>query len=374
MSNKLRLYLKGGRFDKVEGIPLESLPAVGAVGALMESIARDLFFAENPDRKRVPARFGATFSPAITRLSGGSADCDIGGWESVEPELSDYYDDAQSETFSLFQALADDDVEFPSWCSRRTKAELAKALGMLRGDESLKLSVEANGVAPEPVTLGVAQRDKATAAATAAATSTEEMFSIAGRIYRIDNDPWAVGIKVREGGHKLVIPIADTLHERARLEFDSEDGHLVLIQGRADRDQDTGTRTFVMATKIQRIEGPAISARLAELSGLTDGWIDDESDSRAPSQALCRWVERQLWEAIEASAWNRPLLFPTRSGGVDAAWRFDDVTLKACFTSRPLEVHFRAVDLASKSVSTSEASRSLASLMPWAQRVLERGA
>jgi hypothetical protein len=373
MSSKLELYLKGGRFDEAEGFPLESLPALRAVGTLIESIARDLFFSENPDRKRVPAGFKETFSPALTRLAGGSADCDIGGWESVDPELSNYYDDAQSETFSLLQALADDQVDFPSWCSRRTKKHLAKVLGALNDEETLKLSVEANGVAPEPVTLGVAQRDRANAAATAAASSTEEAFSIAGRIYRIENDPWAIGIKVREGGRKLRIPIADRLQEQARLEFDADDGHLVLVQGQAERDEDTGARTFVVASEIHRIEGPAIGARLSELSGLSDGWIDDDEGSKAPTKALCRWVERQLWQAIEAKAWDRPLLFATRAGGVDAVWRSESLTLKACFTSRPLEVRFRAVDLTTKTASSSDASRSLASLLPWAVRVQESG-
>jgi len=372
MSSKLELYLSGGRFDAAEGFPLDSLPALRAVGSLVESVARDLFFSENPERKRVPAGFKSSFSPALTRLvGGGSAVCDIAGWERVQPGLANYFDDAQSEAFSLFQSLQADQVTFPAWCSRRTKKQLAAVLGAVTNQETIRLSVEANGVAPDPVTLGATQRDKAKAAAQAVVAGQEEDFSIAGRIYAIENDPWAIGIKVREGGQRLRIAIAEHLRDRARDEFDADGTHLVLVQGKAERDDESGGMTFVLAQEIRKIDGPIIVERLEKLAGLSNGWVDDNEDSRPPSKALCRWVERQLWQAIEAQAWNRPHLFATVAGGIDAVWRFEQHTLRACFTSRPLEVRLRAINLTAKTATVSDSSRSLSPLIVWANDVLE---
>ncbi len=373
MSSKLEIYLQGGRFDLAEGFPLESLPALRAVGKLIESIARDLFFSENPDRKRVPSGFKKGFMPALTRLKGGSADCDISGWDQADSELANYFNDAQSETFSLLQALQEPKPSYPPWCSRRTKKQLASFLAAVDENETLRLSVQANGVAPAPVTIGFEQRTKAKTIAHSVALGKAEDFAIAGRIYAIENDPWAIRVKVREGGRRLRIPIEMHLQAQAREEFDADDGHLVLIRGDAERDDDTGSRTFVTGTRIERIGGPSITQRLAQLASLTDGWIDDDEDSRGPSKALCRWVERQLWQAIEDRAWNRPYLFATRSGGVDAIWRFRRLTLRACFSSRPLEVRLKSVNIEEQTSSVSNAARSLSPLLDWAGQVMEAG-
>ena len=366
MSEQLELYLKGGRYDAVEGLPLELLPTLRHVGELLHSVARDLYFAEHPDRHRVPMGFESSFTPALTQLTGGSASCVVSGWDRVPERQRHFHEAARGELMSLLAVAADPALVWPEWCSPESQRAIVESLSLLEEGETLRCRTGADLKEPGPaVTVGFSARVNAQRAVARGRVEGSTPFSLVGRIVRLEKEPWAIGLKLREGDRPVRVPIDESLIVSAQGEFQANAEHLTLVRGLARPLRQGAGRQYVVARSLERIGGPAIGARLKELVELPVGWFDEEPESKPPSRAFARDIERQLWALIETLGCPRPSLFPTPEGCVEALWRHPTTTVTLLFGLTPRTVQATVVDLAAGVAVDSPDVPTLAALHGW---------
>jgi hypothetical protein len=370
---KINLHLKGGRYDAVNGVPTESLPALAAFGALVRSVAKDLFYHRNPDRERLSPGFDKAFMPAIVRIEGGgSADADFVGWGQFDnDDWHDLYDDAQDEVMALLEKSGGNVVAFPGYLSLRSKRQLAEALRLVTEDETLEatpIDDEASGRG-KVVRLDAYARDRVVAVVEASQATSEEPFSIAGRVKGVQREPWVIQLYYREGNRILNVPVTDQVRDAAMRDLVDDVNVLVWLSGSASRDEE-GRRTFECANKIRRVAGPSISKRLEVLQDLQDGWVDEEPRSRAPTKRMLRWVEQQVWDMIEEIGCDRPYLFAMPDGGVEALWKVGSQRTVVRFSASDKRVQGLAMRDRQKQVERYEGDHPDEAFRAWARSYL----
>lgn len=362
MKRFFHLYFKGGRYDQQHGVPLAALPGVAKIERLVRSVARDLFFDGNEDRRRVSPGFDDTFIPAITRLvGGGSADCDV-SWSPPDHDGNTaYFEAAQTEIVELLESFNQEAPVVPPWLSRESTQVLADVLESINEQESMKWDATEG----EEVTVGFEVRERVKAEAARPRPATEEPFQVVGRLYRLADDPWAVGVHVWETKRPVTVPVQQALKSKITEAWERNETTLVRLTGIAKRDAD-GCRHFVEALTIEIIAGPPLTARIEELASIKEGWLGDEAEAKVPNRRSLALVERSLWALIERIGVDRPYLFLQPDAGVEAVWKTNLKTVSVRFTfGEQVRISGVSVDRSARTLLRSETVTSLEKLDNW---------
>lgn len=327
MNRFFRLHFTGGRYDEQLGVPLAALPGLAKFERLVRSVARDLFFDGNEERKRVSPGFDAAFVPAITRIEGGgSADCDV-SWTPNELDANaTYFEAAQTEIVELLEVFRRSSPTVPPWLSRESAQHLADVLEAIEEGEAM--GVEAT--AGEEVIVTFAERERVQVEASKSRPAQGEPFQVVGRLHRIADDPWAVGVFVWETRRSITVPVPQRLKPQITAAWEQNERTLVRLVGTANRDAQ-GYRRFVDASDIRIIAGPPLTARTEELAAVKDGWLNDETEARVPTRRFLVSIERGIWGIIEQLGVDRPYLFLMPECGVEAVWKTERHTVSLRF-------------------------------------------
>lgn len=362
MARFFHLYFQGGRYDAQQGIPLSSLAGLSKIERLVRSVARDLFFDGNEDRHRVSPGFDDVFVPALTRIEGGgSADADIGWSPPPVDGNTAFFEAARTEIVELLETFRQEEPRVPPWLSRESAQLLADVLEAIEEGETVRWDATEG----EEVTVGYEVRARVKREASRARPVEEEQFQVVGRLRRIGDDPWSVGVTVWETRRAITVPVQHALKPQLTEAWTQNERTLVRLTGVASRDGD-GRRRFVEADTIEVIGGPPLSARVEQLALIEDGWLGDEAPSKVPGRRFLILVERAIWDLIEKTGVDRPHLFLQPDAGVEALWKRDHLSVSLRFSSGPpTQIVGVAIDRETKSLSRSEPVATLDQLHRW---------
>ena len=362
MHRFFHLYFKGGRYDDQHGLPLAALPALAKIERLVRAVARDLFFDGNEERKRVSAGFDDTFIPAITHLyGGGSVDCDLSWSPPERGGNTEYFEAARTEIVEILEGFTQDQPRIPPWLSRESTQLLADVLESIEDGESVRWDATEG----EEVTVDHAVRLRIHAEAIRPRTVVEEAFHIVGRLHRISDDPWSVGVHIWETKRTITVPIQQHLKSKITEAWKTNDQTLIRLSGIATKDAD-GHRHFVETTNIRTIGGPSLTARIEALAAIKDGWLGDEEPATVPTRRFLVTLERSLWALIERVGVDRPYIFLHPDATIEAMWKPTGKTVSLRFASSGThQILGVAVDRSTRTVDRTEPVTALENLDKW---------
>lgn len=332
--------LKGARFEG-HALPLTVLPDLTAYRDLVLEVARVLFFRDNPERQRVPRGFEEGFELVLRGIGEGSAVAALERRTSVPAQLPllvarppDYFEQARDVVSLTIEAMRTGrpaPVAFPLEAVR-----CFNSFGRtLRDDESIEIRGPGGRSA-------VALYTKATRKKLVLLKegTYEDVVEVTGRVVQFDTQRRTFGLLV---GEQTVAGMLDGLNPR----------QLGIVRTAAVHTEDlriyaAGVGAYDVLDRLVRLvsikdlsfaededlrEALDIDKRLAALAELGEGWLDGAGHT-VPKPTVIRLA--MLLKDAEAQGLQRPYLYPTPEGTVQAEWSFPDAEVSALFDA---EVH-----------------------------------
>ena len=316
----LRPRLCGGRFTD-GGIPLDILPDLRALQALVAKIARSEYLRENPTHHQVPAGFDKSLSLKLTGIEQGSAVAEISFDESAPPlpgfehRFEKYALKAADKIHDCI-AAGQDGRDLPGHLPRQSFGDLEKFGSSLRGNERIEFPSPGRQL---PATL--TQETRSRLLERLKVQVERKPVTARGCIPELDHDRrkfefWPTG------GSKISIPIPD-LHRQTVL--DAFNGYWqsakVSLTGIGIVTGDGNLKRVESIQELQMLAPLDVDAQIDELTMLSDGWLDGEGV--APSRVGLQWLAAKF-AALYPCDLRRPHLYPTPEGGVQAEWSIHD--------------------------------------------------
>lgn len=331
--------LKGTRFEG-HSIPLTVLPDLTAYRDLVLEIARALFFQENPERQRVPRGFEESFDLVLRHIGEGSACAALerrvkpsssqvpSQLHLLNPRAPDYFEQARDVVNQTIEAMRTGNpapARFPLEAVR-----YFNSFGRtLRDDETIEIQ--------GPGTKSTASYNKRVRKRLVLLRETtyEDFVEITGRVVHFDTQKRTFGILAND--HTIIGPLDGLSDEQLRTV------RTAAIHTEDLRVRASGTGAYDSLDRLVRIvtvkdltfaedenlrEQLNIERRLAVLARLPEGWLDGTGAS-IDKQALA-WIAEVLKRA-EADGLQRPYLYPTPEGMVQAEWSFPGAEVSALF-------------------------------------------
>lgn len=323
----LELTFDGGRFA-AHSVPVDVLAELATVQQLILRVARHLFFQHHPDRKRLPRGF---LDAAQLHLAASESNCFTaelhrpGTWAGASPQDLELFEEARDLSISALFAAGEGQplpASFPAH-----ESDLLVEIGRrLNDDEGLVI----RGGAAVPA-VRVDQQSRARLARVAR-RPLERVESLDGEVEQLDDVNDRFWLRTREG-ERIEIPFETTQREvllealalrpiaRVRVR-----GQLVLTaQRKMKRVEELEIVDDERAPEVQRVWD-----RLRSFERITDGWL--EGEGRAPTQlALARAQEVLARLLIDHRGVERPHVFPSPQGGVQAEWVIGQWAAEICF-------------------------------------------
>ncbi|HXI99290.1 MAG TPA: hypothetical protein VNG73_10125 [Gemmatimonadaceae bacterium] len=309
----LRLTFDGGRFAG-HAVPVEVLPELTTFQDLIFTVARRLFLDENTDRKRMPKGFADS---AQLLLASTEDNCFTAGLVRPTDSAADhdkYFVDARDLTITALAASALPDADLPPAFPKEAYRLLAEVGRRLGEDEGL--IVQNGGGSRAKVT-----KRSRTRLATMVNVPLEIEETFDGEVEKID-DSSNVFI-LRRKGEKLEVRYDRP--SRARVIEAFAQRPIVGIHFRGLVVSGSSVRKATQVDDLELFEHPRAAevlklwARLDHLGEIEDGWI--ESEGQAPSKDALMRARDVLARLLVDHEWtDRPKLFPTPDGGVQAEW------------------------------------------------------
>jgi hypothetical protein len=337
------LIFRGKRFDDA-AMPLEALPELAAYRELLSAVARELFFAENPGRSRLPKGFDASFRLTLTRVELGSA-VPVIEREFASPQLfpADLFDTAREEVERAIAALGANGPS-PSWLTA-VAARFSSFGRTLRDDESV---VVAGAGRREGAVYdrGVRRRILVRAQGT-----YEEDVDLVGVVRETDVDQDSFEIRLADdrrvpvrSSRLFFPPVVQSLQRDTAVRvsgmgvFDAE-GRLLRVS------QTTDVSAAEEGDVASGRPGCRIPVReqIDSLRGLPDGWLDGEG--HAFDDDVLAWSSKLLGGLVEGFNLANPYVYPTPEGNVRAEWSRAQWEVSAEFDASRRVSEVRAVRL-----------------------------
>lgn len=310
----LRPRLSGPRFEG-HAIPLEFLRDLAVLEEMIVEVAKWRFLRDHPDRKRSPRRFTEGIELKLTGIEDGSAILAIGLFfasNTLFPtDNQAYFEDARDAIVSAISA-AEQNTEITEHLPARALSYFDRMGRSLRDGEAIEFSTPSQS---EAARLTKETRRKLLLASSARELTEETI--IRGVIPEADQDEMTFKVQLIDG-RKVRAPMA-TQHLEAIIEaFNGyKHGVRVLLQGVGKFNRNERLQGFESIEHISILDALDVPARLEELRGLQDGWLDGKGT--APSGEGLDWL---------ADAFGRyfpddlplPFVYPAAEGGVQAEW------------------------------------------------------
>ncbi|WAS95286.1 hypothetical protein [Nannocystis punicea] len=331
--------LKGARFEG-HSVPLSVLPDFTAYRDLVLEIARALFFRDHPERQRVPKGFEESFDLVLRSIGEGSAVAPLE--RRIRPNLSvvpsqlpllnarapDYFEQARDVANKTIEAMRTNTpapANFPLEAVR-----YFNSFGRtLRDDESIEI------LGPDKSNTAIYTKKVRKRLVLLRESTYEDAVEITGHIVHFDTQKRTFGLL---DGEQTITGSLDGLSEEQLRTIRTAAVHTEVLSVRA-----SGTGAFDSLDRLVRLvtikdltfaedenlrEELDVDKRLAELADLGEGWFDG-SGAPIPPRSL-EWLASSLKRA-EAGGLQRPYLYPTPEGMVQAEWSFPGAEVSALF-------------------------------------------
>lgn len=344
---------RGKRFENHE-VPLDVLPDLAAYRDLVLELARHLFLAGSPSRKRVPKGFVDSFQLVLRKIEPGSA-CPV--LERVPPSLPAAMRPLFARSRDVFDESRDLIDEVIAAAARRSPlpqkfpAALLPRFNQigrgLRHDESIEF--RAPGVTSGP------RFDREV-----------RKLLVLGEDSKYEDNVEVVG--VLRGGHidreVLHLRLDDGREVEVRCAPSLVGKHLVLrgkrvcIVGWGLYDRQEHLERVTRLDDISPLDeeddtcpATSIDAQFEKLRALEPGWYEPETP--APSAAGLERVRLFLHKALDDSDLPRPYVYPTPEAGVSAEWSLSDWEVGATFDREGEHAELHATHLRSEAGTES---------------------
>ena len=329
----LRLYFDKGRFAAPRhGLPFRALAALGHLEAAVSRVARQIFFDGNPERKNVRAGF-LEFELTLRTLDIGCADAMVVRAD-VDPEDGDEFYEARGKLLEEIQRLNDgqDDCDL----SRLALHDLARTFAFLTGEETLSVFLPDKEEAALTINRGTIARVEI--AASRQPVTEVRALHLVGKPYIINTTQMTLGLYRRETRDTVSLPITAADESTYLPAIAVNEARLLRAVGTATY-EDHILQGITPNLTFSLVGGPKLTARIEEIGRLEDGWLD--GDGKAPKWAFLQRAERAVWHIVEATGLDRPHVYPTPEGGLQAEWEVRGVAFQVTFApnGRALRMH-----------------------------------
>lgn len=322
----LELTFDGGRFDS-HCMPVDVLAELATVQRVLEAVARHLYFRQNPDRQRVPRGF---VEASHLYLSTSRANCYTAGlsrpnpatWGLLEIGL---FDKARALTISALSAV-ETDSSFPSDFPSDALEDLA-AIGLRLSDEEV-LSVKDSAAL---VTARINQKTRAKLALLTS-QSLEKVMIIEGEVEEIDDKSLSLQLLLKSK-ERITVSFKSPDREKVADAFKNRPIARVRAHGLVipDKKKMKKVEELDVFDDERAVDVQKVWDRLKAFERIPQGWCD--GFGIAPSRnAVARAREVLARLLVDNKSVERPKVYPTPQGGVQAEWVLGKWAVDLCFS------------------------------------------
>lgn len=312
----LRPKLVGKRFA-AHTVPLDLLKDFSAFEEMLLEMAKRNYFAEYPDRKRLPKGFGKNISINLTAVEEGSAILALMltshlATTSLVPSIEEIYfnqaKDAVIETIMLVEQGKEVllDPVLLRYFDRFGRS--------LRDDESIEFSL------PEgKATFNQKTRKKLLEISKI--KNWSEDLTLKGCVSAVDKNNQTFDLELMNSS-KIKSNYLEQ-HQSVILEaFEGyENKALIEVKGVAILDRANSIKSFESFEQVTLLDPLDIEARLEVLSLLNNGWLNGKG--KALDNAKAKLFSEYFYSFYNESL-PLPYLYPTAEGGLQAEWFIND--------------------------------------------------
>lgn len=314
------LVFRGLRFDGA-AMPLEALPELAAYRDLLAAVARELFFANNPGRMRLPRGFADSFRLSLARIEPGSA---VPIVERDLPDeslflMGDVFDQSRDEVAAAVAAVAAN-APLPAWLTPSVAAKFASFGRTLKDDEAVILAPPGQRIGPEY------NRHIRRRILIAGKGTYEEDVDLVGVVREADADQDSFEIRLGDD-RRVPVRASPAVLSQVLRSFQRESA--IRVSGLGVYDPEGKLLRVSQTNDVSAAEeGDVASGRpgcripvleqVDSLKGLQDGWLDGEG--RAFSDEALAWSSRLLDSIVNGFELATPHIYPTPEGSVRAEW------------------------------------------------------
>jgi len=316
--------MRGKRFEE-HSIPLDVLPELPAYQEFVLELAKSLFLSDNPSRQRVPKGFSERLELRLGQIRDNCATpvLERKKVQSELVELPDEFDRARDLINESIEAIARKQP-LPDAFPRELLPHFNKLGRYLRDDESIEF-------VPPGESSG-AMYDVRTRKSLVALTKEDyrQTVTIDGTVRASDVDNGRFVLE-RDDGARIRVSLS-RWQEREILD--------ALRFYRSRSVKVTGIGVFSPNDELKQVEqlqklevegkGPDVEARLAELSKLPSGWLE-EDEAAPPASSLLQTLREGIPLVVEHENLPNPYIYPTIEGGLRLEWDFGDWEVEAEF-------------------------------------------
>jgi hypothetical protein len=351
----LRPKFVGERFEQ-HSIPLDILRDLSVLEEMVIEAAKWRYHLANPDRKRSPRGFTDDITISLTDLSDGSAVPDISlaieQQDLIQPAKLRYFQEAFTSISDAIDAAANDEP-INEHLPDRLLSYFDRFGRNLRDTESIQMRPD-NAERPARLTQPV--RRRLVLASSKVQELTEEV-SLRGRIPEADQSGMTFEIEII-GGPKIEAPLEVQYFDTIIDAFNGYQEHTkVILQGVARYNRFNKIRKMDSIEHVNILDPNDVGARIQELKGLKDGWLDGEGV--APSDQDLDWMLEFLNKEYPDEL-PLPYIFPTPEGGVQLEWTIGsyDVSLDVDLSEKTAawnEIHTETMEITEFEVNLNDA-------------------
>jgi len=313
----LRPRLCGTRFEGA-AIPLEVLKDLAVLEEMVIEVAKWRFLQEHPDRRRSPRGFTDGIELKLTGVEEGSTVpvislvVDSLNLPGMSPPNQVYFEQAR-EAIVCAIAAAEQNQTVVSHLPEECLGYFDRIGRSLRDGESIEFTTPSHTT---PARLTKETRRSLVLASSRVRELTEEA-TLRGSIPEADQDDMTFELQLIDG-HKVTGPMPDQHLDTIIEAFNGyRRGTRVLLQGIARYNRQNRLLGLESIEHISLLDPLDVPARLDELRGLRDGWL--EGKGVAPCHEGLDWLaasfDRYFPEDLPL-----PHVYPTAEGGVQAEW------------------------------------------------------
>lgn len=335
----LRPRLVGKRFA-AHTVPLDLLKDFSAFEEMLLEIAKRNYFAQFPDRKRLPKGFGKNISINLAAVDHGSAilaltlSSHLAAATLIPSIEEDYFNqakDAVIETIALVEQGKDVllDPVLLRYFDRFGRS--------LKDDESIEFAL------PEgKATLNHKTRKRLLEISKV--KSWSEDLTLKGYVSAVDKNNQTFDLELINTS-KIKSAYLEQYQHVILEAFDGyEDKALIEVKGVAILDRSGLVKNFETLEQVTLLDPLDIEARLEELSLLENGWLNGKG--KALNKEKAKLVSEYFYSFYSDSL-PLPYLYPTAEGGLQAEWEINDWDISLEIDLEKLIAELHALNLQS---------------------------
>lgn len=345
--------LCGARFDDA-AIPLEVLKDLAVFEEMLIEVAKWRFLQEHQNRRRSPRGFTEGIELKLTGIKPGSAVPQLGlvvdtpHLPGIPPQNQRYFEQAREAIISAIDAAEHDPSSVIDYLPEKCLSYFDRIGRSLREDESIEFTTSSH---PTPARLTKETRRRLILASSHVREFTEEAV-LRGTIPEVDQEKMSFHLQLIDG-QRVLGPIPDQHLDTIIEAFNGyQQGTRVLLHAIGRYSRQNRLLRLDSVEHISILDPLDVSARLDELRGLRDGWL--EGKGKAPGDEGLNWFaasfDRRFPDGLPL-----PRVYPTAEGGLQLEWTLGskEISLEVDLATHRGEWH--SLDLA----SDTEDSRTL---------------